>query len=127
MAEFKLSGSRLVIRGDLDHDFEAEMRDCCRELVEGDSDAVTVDLSKVGSVTSGCIGVLVGLWVDLRDAGRRGKIVPSPSVVRVLELTGLAGVLLRPPSGRKAADAGSGKGEDEGDGSKRGGAKRAKF
>jgi anti-anti-sigma factor len=134
MAEFKLSGSRLVVRGDLDDACEAEMRDCCRELFDGSSGAVAVDLSKVGSVTSTTVGVLLGLWIDLRDAGRSGKIVPSPAVVRVLELTGLAAVLLRPSSGRKASGAGKGKGkgaegdEDEGgDDTKRGGAKRAKF
>ena len=124
MADLKLSGSRLVVRGDLD--------DSCRELFEGSSGAVTVDLSKVARVTSTSVGILLGLWIDLRDAGRSGKIVPSPAVVRVLELTGLAAVLLRPSSGRKAAGSGKGKGaegaEGEGGGdAKPGGGKRAKF
>ena len=132
MADFKLSGSRLVVRGDLDDECEAEMRDSCRELFEGSSGAVTVDLSKVARVTSTSVGILLGLWIDLRDAGRSGKIVPSPAVVRVLELTGLAAVLLRPSSGRKAAGSGKGKGaegaEGEGGGdAKPGGGKRAKF
>ncbi len=129
MAEFKLSSSRLVVRGDLDEDGEIEMRECCRELLQHGADPVTVDLSKAGRIASVCIGTLVAFWIDLREAGRRGKIVPSPSVMRVLEMTGLAGVLLRPLTAGKPEDADADGDEDaeKGGGSKHGGAKRAKF
>ncbi len=137
MAELRLSGSRLIVRGDLDEDAEFEMRDRCRELLAGGSGPVTVDLSKAGAMSSMCIGTLVALWIDLREAGRSGKIVPSPSVMRMLEMTGLDAVLLRRPAAGKSpeADEGVGGGEgDEGTGSDDGakdkakdGGKRAKF
>ena len=132
MAEFKLSSSRLVVRGDLDEDDEIEMRECCRELLERGTDPVTVDLSKAGRIASVCIGTLVAFWIDLREAGREGKIVPSPSVMRVLEMTGLAGVLLRPLAAGKPEDGGDagadgGEGAEEGGDSKHDGARRAKF
>jgi len=39
-------------------------------------------------LSSMCIGTLVALWIDLREAGRRGKIIPSRPVMRALELAG---------------------------------------
>ena len=117
MAEFRLHGSRLIVRGDLDEDAEVEMRCGCRELLDRDAETLTVDLSRAGRTASTCIGALVAFWIDLREAGRRGKIVPSPSVMHELEVTGLAGVLLRPMAGGASRD------ED----SKGDGAKRAKF
>lgn len=128
MAEFRLTGSRLIVRGDLDQDSQVELRDYCRDLLAGGSDPVTVDLSKVGDLTSMCIGTLIALWIDLRESGRRGKIVPSPSVMRLLEVTGLADVLLRPPAVKEAVrgDGGADGGEQDKE-SKHEGAKRAEF
>ena len=136
MATFKLSGSRLIIRGDLDDEAEIEMRDRCGDLLalpaqEG-AESVIVDLSKVGRLTSMCVGTLVALWIDLREAGRSGRIIPSQSVMRVFELAGLTEVLLKPPPGKKAKDSGRDEneskkeGDEDGD-QKHGGGRRAKF
>ena len=112
MAELRLSGSRLIVRGNLDEDAEFEMRDRCRELLTGSSGPVTVDLSKAGGMSSMCIGTLVALWIDLREAGRAGKIVPSPSVMRMFEMTGLDAVLLKPPAAGRLPEAGEGGGDE---------------
>jgi anti-anti-sigma factor len=93
MAEFDLSGDRLAVNGVLDSNAEGQLRSSFRKLLESDAEVVTVDLSEVKMITSVCIGALVVLWIDLGSAGRRGRLVTSPAVKKVLDMTGLTGVL----------------------------------
>ncbi len=95
MAEFKIIGDRLTIVGPLDGPAQAELRSHCRQLLEGGAETVELDLSGVEHIASVCIGSIVAFWVDLRPAGIRLKIIPSPAVKKVLELTGLTGVFAR--------------------------------
>lgn len=95
MAEFKTVGDRLTVTGRLDASAEPELTSHGRKLLEGGAETVELDLSRVEQIASVCIGSIVALWIDLRPAGIRLKIIPSPAVKRVLELTGLAGVFAR--------------------------------
>ena len=95
MAEFKIVGDRLTVVGPLDGSAQAELRSHCRKLLDGGAETVELDLSGVEHIASVCIGSIVAFWIDLRPAGIRLKIIPSPAVKRVLELTGLAGVFAR--------------------------------
>ncbi len=94
MATFELSGHRLKISGILDTSAEAQLRDGLQRLLESGADVVTTDLTGVEMITSVCIGALVVLWIDLCEAGRRGKLLTSPSVKKVLDMTGLTTVLM---------------------------------
>ncbi len=94
MARFELSGDRLKISGILDTNAEAQLRDGLQKLLDSGAEVVTADLSGVEMITSVCIGALVVLWIDLCGAGRRGQLVTSPAVKKVLDLTGLTAVLM---------------------------------
>ena len=94
MASFNLSGDRLTASGILDADAQNQLSCSCEGLLAGDAEVVTVDLSEVDVITSVCVGTLVALWIDLRSAGRRGKLETSPGVRKVLDMTGLIPVLM---------------------------------
>ncbi len=94
MANFELIGNRLEISGILDTSAEAQLRDGLQKLIDSGAEVVTADLSKVEMITSVCIGALVVLWIDLCEAGRRGQLITSPAVKKVLDMTGLSAVLL---------------------------------
>jgi anti-anti-sigma factor len=94
VATFELSGDRLKIGGILDTSAEAQLRDALQRLLDSGANVVTVDLSGVQMITSVCIGALVVLWIDLCEAGRQGKLLTSPSVKKVLDMTGLTTVLM---------------------------------
>jgi anti-anti-sigma factor len=95
MAEFRTVGERLTIVGSLDGSAQAELRSHCQELLDSDAETVELDLARVDQISSVCIGSIVAFWVDLRPAGRRLRIVPSPAVKKVLEMTGLAAVFAK--------------------------------
>ncbi len=94
MANIEVSGSLLTASGVLDGEAELELRNRFRELFDCGAALVTVDLSGVEVIASVCIGALLVLWMDLRSAGRSAKLIPSPPVKEVLDLTGLASVLM---------------------------------
>jgi len=92
MAEFQLTNDRLIVRGILDSDGELQLRKGLQQLLASGAAAVTVDLSKVESINSICVGSLVAAWIDFRSAGKRAALVASPAVRKVLDLTGLSNV-----------------------------------
>lgn len=94
MAVFDLHTDRLTVSGILDTDAQDQLRYNCEKLLAGSAEAVTIDLSEVERITSVCVGTLVALWIDLCSAGRRAKLTASPEVKKILDMTGLAAVLL---------------------------------
>ena len=94
MARFDLTGDRLKISGILDASAEAQLRDGLQRLLDSGAEVVTADLSGVEMITSVCIGALVVLWIDLCETGRQGKLLTSPAVQKVLDMTGLTTVLM---------------------------------
>ncbi|MHC5056789.1 MAG: STAS domain-containing protein [Planctomycetota bacterium] len=101
MAEFDRGDDGLAVRGSLDGDSEGKLRRHLQVLLSGDAETVTVNLSKVDSISSICVGSLVAFWIDLRPSGRRMKVAPSPAVRKVLDMTGLSGVFAKAASVRK--------------------------
>ena len=93
MAELSLSTDRLAASGILDVHVEPELRIHCRKLLESGAKDVTIDLSRVETISSICIGTLVATWIDLRSEGRRMTLVASPGVKRILDMTGLSTLL----------------------------------
>ena len=103
MAEFDRGDDGLVVTGSLDGDSESKLRRHLQVLLNGESEIVTIDLSKVDFISSVCVGSLVAFWVDLRPMGRRMKIAPSTAVRKVLDMTGLSGVFARAASAHRPA------------------------
>ncbi len=101
MAEFERSDDGLVVTGPLDTDAATKLGRHLQVLLEGDAEVLTVDLSKVKYISSICVGSLVAFWVDLRPAGRRMKVAPSPAVRKVFDLVGLSSVFAKAASVRK--------------------------
>lgn len=78
------------ISGDLDAASAARLRAVLAEQLDEGSDAV-VDLSGLGFIDSSGLGVLVGALKRFDAAGRQLSLrAPTPSLQRVLEMTGLA-------------------------------------
>ena len=98
MADFKVAGNRLNVAGSLDSRAESELRRSCIELSLADAESVVVDLSGVDYVTSSCIGILIGLWIDLCAAKKGMEIVSSPVVDKLLDIGGLGTVFNPAPS-----------------------------
>lgn len=92
MASCELDGERLTVSGRLDEGDAEELKEKCAALLLSGAEVVKVDLSGVEYVVSGCIGVLVVMWIDLCAAKRRMELVTSPEVKHVLDMAGLAGV-----------------------------------
>jgi len=103
MAEFDRGDDGLVVTGSLDGDSESKLRRHLQVLLSSEAETVTIDLSKVDFISSVCVGSLVAFWVDLRPAGRRMKIAPSPAVRKVLDMTGLSGVFAKAATARRPA------------------------
>lgn len=85
-------GDRCVCRlaGDLDAANASRLRAVLGERLDEGRDAV-VDLSGLGFVDSSGLGVLVGAMKRFETAGRRFTLrAPTPSLQRVLDLTGLS-------------------------------------
>ncbi|MHC4250206.1 MAG: STAS domain-containing protein [Planctomycetota bacterium] len=101
MAEFDRGDDGLAVRGSLDGDSEGKLRRHLQVLLGGDAETVSINLSKVDSISSICVGSLVAFWIDLRPSGRRMKVAPSPAVRKVLDMTGLSGVFAKAASVRK--------------------------
>lgn len=78
----------------MDSNAELQLRSGLRQLISSAGTEVTVDLSKVESISSICVGALVAAWIDFRAAGKRPKLVASSAVKKVLDMTGLSNVLL---------------------------------
>ena len=83
-----------MVSGDLDPDAEAGLREGLCRLFDSGAEVVTLDLSGVNTISSICVGALVVLWVDLCSDGRRARLIPSPPVKKVLDMTGLSKVLM---------------------------------
>jgi anti-anti-sigma factor len=128
VAEFKIAGGQLTVTGRLDSADEDELRERLGELFDSGAETISVDLSKLEGISSLCIGSLVALWIDLREAGKRLKIRPSPAVKRMFDLSGLADVFAgagarRRPEGQVDGPGAEGSREEEGPGE----ARRARF
>ena len=94
MAEYHLDDGRLTVQGPLSADDDEDLRKWCLDLFLHEKDVVTIDMEHVSRIDSRCIGVLATLWIDLSVAGRRFELLPSRSVKKILDLSGLSQVFL---------------------------------
>jgi anti-sigma B factor antagonist len=84
----------LTVRGEVDLASAPKLAAAMTELMDRGHTRVAVDLGSVEFIDSSGLGVLVGSLRRLRDDG--GDLVlraASPPVTRILELTGLDGLL----------------------------------
>ena len=87
--------------------FDGEISERTREDFEGaldllrssDVEVPTVDLSCVSYISSGAVGLLVTLWVDMLDQGRRFDLLASDRVWDMLGKIGVACVFFKRPDG----------------------------
>jgi anti-sigma B factor antagonist len=84
----------LTVRGEVDLASAPKLAAAMTELIDRGYTSVAIDLGSVEFIDSSGLGVLVGSLRRLRDDG--GDLVlraASPPVTRILELTGLDGLL----------------------------------
>jgi anti-sigma B factor antagonist len=84
----------ITVRGEVDLASAPQLAGAMSELIDRGHTRVAVDLGAVEFIDSTGLGVLVGSLRRLREGG--GDLVlraASPAVVRILELTGLDGLL----------------------------------
>jgi anti-sigma B factor antagonist len=81
----------VVLRGELDLGSVPDLRACFEGVLATSASVVHVDLAAVSFIDSSALGVLIDAFRQLRD--RDGHLVvtaASPSVMRVLDILGLA-------------------------------------
>ncbi len=87
--------TRLEVGGELDVGTVGPLRDHLDALIDNGIGAVYVDMSLVTFCDSTTLSVLAGAFTRLREAQRPMRVInPSPSVARVLQLSGLDTLLL---------------------------------
>jgi anti-sigma B factor antagonist len=79
--------------GEIDITTAPQLRDQLSELIDGGSTRIVIDLNRVGFLDSTALGVMVGAHKRLREAGH-GLVLActQPSILRVLDVTGLSSV-----------------------------------
>lgn len=82
----------LRFEGELDASVASEMRGLLRRIVDsGQVEELAIDMSAVTFIDSTALGVLFGAHCRFASAGGRLRVVdPSPTVERVLRVTGLS-------------------------------------
>lgn len=84
----------MTVRGELDLASAPKLAAAMSELIDRGHTRVAVDLAAVEFIDSSGLGVLVGSLQRLReDGGDLMLRAASPAVARILELTGLDGLL----------------------------------
>jgi anti-sigma B factor antagonist len=93
----------IVLEGELDLASRPEMQACFEGVLATGTAALNVDLAAVSFIDSAALGVVVDAFQELRDRdGQLTVTAASTSVIRTLEIAGLAPYLL--PAGPDAAD-----------------------
>jgi len=85
----------VTVRGEIDVATSPRLRTELMNLIAGGATEITLLFDGVSFVDSSGLGVLVGAYKRLRDAGGKIRIVGAqPSVRKVFEITGLESALL---------------------------------
>jgi anti-sigma B factor antagonist len=94
-------GVFVTLFGELDTASAPGLRDCLAHLVDEGATRLEVDVSELAFVDSTGLTVMMEQWHRLQAmGGSLALLSPSPPVLRMLEITGLATLLLRPePAG----------------------------
>lgn len=88
MAAYDLQPGRLHVRGSLDIFNSDTFYKLSRQLLRHNAEGLVLDLRGVNYISSECIGVISALWVDVCEAGKKLRIVPSHPVRKIFVLAG---------------------------------------
>jgi len=91
--EIELSGSTLIVRGDLSWELDNVFSRACHDLIEAGDTTLSVDMTDVGFVASPFIGKIVQLHATAAEGARSLKILISPRLEELFEMSGLLGPL----------------------------------
>jgi anti-sigma B factor antagonist len=80
----------IYVSGELDHASSPTLREVIRQELSDEVRVLLLELSEVGYIDSGGLGLLFDTVRQLRNRGWAGAIAPNPNVQRMFELTGLA-------------------------------------
>jgi anti-sigma B factor antagonist len=83
----------LCLDGDLDLWSAPQFKSVLSELLAEDRTRLVLDLGRVGFMDSTALGVMIGVQHRFEVHGRLAIAAPAPAVLRVFELSGLAGGL----------------------------------
>ena len=82
----------LSVTGDFDLDLAADVRRLVMPMLEGGDHRVIVDLSEATFMDSTALGLLMGIRERVKSYfGDLRVVTAQPAVLRVFEITGLAG------------------------------------
>lgn len=88
MAAYDLQPGRLHVRGSLDPFNSDTFYQLSLQLLSHDAQGLVLDLRRVNYISSDCVGVISTLWLDVLEAGKKLRIVPSYPVKKILILAG---------------------------------------
>jgi anti-sigma B factor antagonist len=92
-----LDGGVLVsLFGELDTASAPVLRDCLVQLVDQGATQLEVDVSELAFIDSTGLSVVMEQWHRLQELGGSLVLVsPSPAILKMLDITGLAACLLQ--------------------------------
>ena len=88
-AEFVLEGNRLTVRGEIVPEKEAQYGEALSKLLRTELKELVIDLTDLDYLSSGYVGALCLLVHAATQANRSVLVMASPSVGRILTMTGL--------------------------------------
>lgn len=81
------------VEGNLDSNTAEELESVLREVLEGETDTLVLDLTKVDYISSKGVRVAISLYRGLKEANKHIRLVGmNNSVKEVFRISGLAGV-----------------------------------
>ena len=89
----------LMLRGELEGDVPSEVlkRELERHYVDDGVRTICVKLNELDLITTAGVGILLELWIESRNRGKRFVVQdPQGQVLRKLHLTGLLGTFSEP-------------------------------
>ncbi len=95
-AELHMAGGTLQVGGKLFEQDDARLRRWTRKLLRAEAEVVVIDMSGIERICSRGVGTWAAVLVDLRSEGRGLRLIASPEAEKVLQLAGVASVLLPP-------------------------------
>ncbi len=103
MGLLRLGPDSIAFDGELSEQVCRDFESALERLRRSDAEISTVDLSRVTYISSRAVGLLVTLWIDMLDQGRRFDLPASNRVWGVLGKVGVVRVFFKGPDGAPRA------------------------
>ncbi len=86
---YRLGVPLIYLKGELDHDSAAYLREIIRDETAGSPAALILEFSELTYMDSGGLSLMFDVVTNMKEPQWLGVVAPNPGVLRLLEITGL--------------------------------------